>query len=397
MAKRSQRRLATAAVAGLALALSACSSASSGGSTPTTSGGANGSTGSPSVGVVAQMQKLIEANSAQPVFKAPGPPLDASKLSGKTIAIVAIDLRVPELAQVADFVKAVCKPLGIKTTVFDAASAPSAMQQGMQQAINNGAGAIISDGLVPQLISNQIKAAKAKGIPTVDVINTPPVPGVPGQGSDKNMFGNVAPNARLNGELMAAAAIVATNGHAQVGIMNTSELTVSKVETAGMKSALSKCSSCSVVNESDTSLNDWSTALPGLAATTIRSHPNINFLLTLYDAMGIFATSGVQQANATGKVRIASFDGTAAALALIQKGKIFYADTAEDPEWAAYAAVDQSMRGMLKMAPANPVLPVRYTSPSNLQGVDTSSPDAVDAALFGTGYKTGYQSLWGTS
>lgn len=382
------RLILGAAVASIALMASACSS-----STGTTDVAASPSAGGDAY--VAEMKQLIDSHRGQPEWKDPGPSLDASQLAGKTIAVVAIDLRVPALAEIVQYVKEAAGKAGMKVTVFDAKSTASLMQQGMQQAIDNGADAIISDGLVIELIANQIKAAKDKGIPTIDVINTPPKEGVPGQGSDENVFGNMAPDSVLAGQLIAATAIVQTDGKANVGIINTSELTVASTEIGAMKDTLAKCSECTIVDEQDVALTDWSTKIQGTAATMVRSQPDMNFVLTLYDAMGLFATPGIQQAGGAGKVKVASVDGTAAALALVKKGDIFVSDTAKDTAWAAWGAVDQAMRGMLEMEPANPVLPLRYIDTSDLKDVDTKSTETVSAALFGNDFRTGYLKLWG--
>jgi ribose transport system substrate-binding protein len=359
--------------------------------------GTDDSTSTGSSAIAKEMTQLIEANSQEPAFKEPGPALDASKVAGKTIAIVAIDLRVPALADVVEYAKQAAELLDLNVTVYDAKSQATGMQQGMQQAIDSGADAIISDGLVISIIEKQIKAAKDKGIPTIDVINTPPTRDVAGQGSDPNVFGNMSPDSELAGQLIAATAIAHTDGKAKVALMNTSELTASPTLFASIKETMEKCDGCEVVTETDTALNDWSTQLPGLAATQVRSNPDVNFLLPMYDAMGIFATTGVQQAAATGKVRIASQDGTPAALSLVKDGDIFVADVARSTSWAAWGAVDQAMRGMLGMEPADPVLPMRYVDTDALEDVDTSTSDTIDAALFGTAYKDGYQKLWGLS
>lgn len=345
--------------------------------------------------VVAQMKQLIEKHSVKPKFTPPGPPLDVSSLKGKTIAIQVVDARIGAIIGVADAVKEAAARAGLKTTLFDAKSSPVRMQQGFQEAINNGADAIVNDGDVVKIIANQIKAAKDKGIPTVEAINSPPVVGVPGQGSDPNTYGNVAPDSFLTGQLSAAAAIVNTNGHAKVVIMNTSEVSASPTIVAGMKDALAKCSTCSIVQITDTPLAEWSTAITGLTTTIVRSHPEVNYLLPIYSDMGIFAAAGVQQAGATGKVHIASFNGTPAAQALVKKGDIYAVNTAQDNEWIGWAVVDQAMRGMLKMEPANPIAPVRYVATKDLQNVDTSSSTALSTALFGDDYKQGFLKLWG--
>src|SRR5262249_17825750 len=150
-------------------------------------------------------------------------------------------------------------------------------------------GAIVSLGLPVQLIGSSIAAAKAKGIPTVDVINTPPKVGVPGEGSDPSVFGNVAPDYSVVGQLLAATAIVDTNGRADVSIMNTAELTAAPALVQGMKGEVATCRGCSLVSTTDTALGDWSTQLTSTAASTIRSNPEVNFLLPIYDNMAIYA------------------------------------------------------------------------------------------------------------
>lgn len=349
-----------------------------------------------STALVSEMQQLIDQHSAVPEFVAPGPPLDASQLRGRTVAAIAIDLRVPALNEVTESLRGIGERLGIQVTVFDGQGNPTQVKQGMTQAINNQVGAIISVGLPVQIISDQIAAAKQAGIPVVDVINTPPKRGVPGQGSDPNVFGNVAPDGTLVGQLLAATAIVETGGKAKVAIMNTSELTASPTFVGSMKQTLDRCGECSYV-ETDTALVDWATELPNQAAAVLRSNPDINFMLPIYDGMTLFASTGVRQAGFAGKVKMASFNGTAAALDLVADGDIVVADPAQNNDWAAWAAMDQAMRGMLGMEPADPVLPIRYVKTDNLKGVDTSSQAAVNEALFGTGYRDGFLRLWGLS
>lgn len=403
----------TAALAALATVLAACGSSGGGGTTATTAaaapGGSSSSAAAPattpsgssssSSGVVAEMQALIDKYKVQPTFTPPGPSLDASKLKGKTIAVVVVDTSIGTMNDIAKAVTEAAGKVGMKTTIFDAKSSPNLMQQGFQQAINNGADAIVNDGNVVKIVANQIKAAKDKGIPTVEDANSPPVSGVAGQGSDPNTFGNVAPDSFLDGELSAATAIVNTNGHAHVVIMNTSEVTASPTIVKGMKAALAKCSGCSIVETTDTPLAQWSTGITGLTATVIRSHPDVNYLLPIYSDMGIFAAAGIQQAGAVGKVHIASFNGSPAAEALVKKGDVYAVDSAEDNEWIGWAVVDQCMRGMLKMKPADPVTPTRWVDTKMLQdgNVDTSSTSTLSAALFGDAYKQGFLKLWGVS
>jgi ribose transport system substrate-binding protein len=138
---------------------------------------------------------------------------------------------------------------------------------------------------------------------------------------------------------------------------------------------------------------EWQTRLPGLTQSELRKNPDVNYLLPLYDGMGIFVTAGVQQAGKGDQVKVASFNATPAALDLVKKGPTFTADPGQNPGWLADGGVDQAMRGMLKMEPADPKVPLRFFDKSNLQGVDSNDQNA----LFGTSYKDGFRQLWGLS
>jgi ribose transport system substrate-binding protein len=382
---RSSRRAVVGATAAAALLLTACSGAEE-------SGGGGG--GDDASALVEEMQGLLDEYSAQPEFTEPGEALDATQLAGRTVALIAIDLRVPALTEVTESAQDVAEQVGLETTVFDGQGNPTLVNQGMTQAINSGVDAIISVGLPVQIIADQIATAAQAGIPVIDVINTPPEEGVPGQGSDPNVFGNVAPDSDLVGRLLGATAIVQTDGAAEVAIMNTSELTVAPVLVGGITATLDECEDCGYT-ETDTALVDWSTELPGQAASVVRSSPDLNFMLPIYDAMTLFASTGVRQAGAVEQVDMASFNGTAAALDLVAEGDIAVANVAQNNDWAAWAAMDQALRGMLGLEPASPILPIRYVTTDDVQDLDTSSQMAVNEALFGTAYRDGYLALWG--
>lgn len=381
------------AILGGAMVLALTLTAACGGGTGSSSAGSSGSGGTNASGVTKEMQALIDQYSKKPTFTAPGPALDASQLKGKTIALLPIDLRVPALSEVVNSVKGIAQQIGMRTTVFDGQSNPTLVTQGFTQALTSHVDAIIMM-VPPQLVASQIAAAQQAGVPVVEVVNSPPKKGVPGQGSDPHAFGVVAPDSALVGQLLAATAIVQTHGKGHVAIMNTSEVSASPMEVSAMEDTLKKCSGCDYT-KTDTALADWSTELPNQAASVVRSNPNLNFILTLYDNMAIFATAGVRQAGATGRVHMASFNGTSAALDLVKSGDIMVADPAQNNDWAAWAAMDQVMRGMLKMDPADPVLPIRYVNTADLKNVDTSSQQSVNEALFGHAYRDGYLKLWG--
>jgi ribose transport system substrate-binding protein len=353
------------------------------------SGGGTASNGGGSA-IVSKCKSMIADNRKELAFQAPGPAIDASKVKGKTVAILSVDQRVPTLAQAATAMQQAAKSAGLKTTLFDAQANPSRMVQGMQQAINQKAGAAILLGIPTKLVPGPIKKLKAASIPMVTVLNNDPVKGTPGQGSpDPNVFATSAPSYSKAGQLEACTAIVATNGKATVAIFSTPDIDPASFVVKGARQILGECSGCKVKTTTQTPLANWSTKLPGLAQSVLRRNPDINYLIATLDQMGLFMATGVRQAAS--KVPIATFNGTPAVLSLVQKGNVIAADPGEDNVWIGWHTIDQAMRGMLGKPPADPAVPIRYFDKSNLGGMDVNN----SAALYGSSYIAGYKKLWG--
>jgi ribose transport system substrate-binding protein len=339
-------------------------------------------------GIVAEAQKMID-DARQPIaFKPPGPAIDATKLRGKTVAIVSVDQRVPILAIANRSLQEAAKEVGIRTTLFDSRSEVTRMQQGIRAAVRD-ADALILTGIPIAAVQGALE--EAKDLPSVSVLNNQPEADAPGQGAGELVFASSAPDYEFGGALVAARAIVDTKGELNTMIFDTKEITPSPDVVRGMKSVLDKCPTCKV-DENTTPLAEWATALTPKAQSVIRANPNINYLLPIFDDMGIFLTAGIRQAGAAERVKVASLDGTPAALKLIQEDDVFTADPGQPTGWLGWHALDQAMRGMLGEEPSDPKIPVRLLDDSNLDGVDVEN---VDAPYGNPKYREGFRELWG--
>jgi ribose transport system substrate-binding protein len=347
--------------------------------------------GAGSAADIVTVAKLEIAAARKPLtWKAPGPPINTASLKGKRILIASIDQRVPILAAVGKATAAAAKQVGIKVTTFDAKSQFPLMGQSVQQAIDQHVDGFVSLGLPIQALPQPFKKLKAAGIPSVTVTTHEPKANAPGQGGILT-YANSAPDFFKAARLMADTAVVDTNGKANVAIIGTKEIGISATLVAGMRSVLDKCSGCKV-QLSDVALADWATKITPLAQSIVRRDPNVNYILTIFDDMAIFATAGVNQAGASDRVKVAGFNGTPAALKLIQTGHVFTADAGQPQEWQGWHVLDQVMRGMLKKKPGNPVMPIRYFDDQTLKGLNTNS----QASLYGNpAFKQGFKKLWG--
>lgn len=357
-----------------------------------TTGAGAGTTEAGGAEIVSEAQQLIDAAKEPLQFEAPGPPIDVSSLEGKRILILSVDQRVPTLAQAAGVMQEAGTAAGVQVDIFDAKSDVARMQQGLDQAVR-GADAAILLGIPIALVGPGLEAAKEANVPTVSVLNNEPVEGEPGQGAgDPNVYASTAPSYFKGGQLVAAKAIVDTNGEAKLVIFNTSEITPSTPMVDGMKDILERCDTCEIAAENDTPLAEWSTALTGKAVSAIQQNPDVNYLLPIFDGMGIFVHAGILQANAGDRVKVAAFNGTPAALDLIVQGDTFTGDPGQPNGWLGWHAIDQALRGMLGEEPGNPEIPIRFFDDESLEGLDVND---VDEPYGNPDYEAGFKELWG--
>ncbi|MEA2466802.1 MAG: ribose transport system substrate-binding protein [Thermoleophilaceae bacterium] len=381
--------LAVSAVCALAIVVAACGGSDSG-SSGDSGGGASTTADSGSASIVSECEDTL-TQAKQPLkFEAPGPPIDVSKLKGKKVTFVSLAQSVPAIADAANQTKEAGAELGIQVDIWDTKGDVRRMQQGIEQAVTQKADAIILLGIPTSVTGNALKKAADAGIPVVSELNNEPDAAAPGQGAGPNIYATTAPSYVEVGGWLACKAIVDTGGKANVVIFGAKELQPSAKEVEGMRATLEKCSECKV-DENSTPVADWQTRLPGLAQSTIRKDPNVNYLLPLYDGMGIFVTTGVRQSGATGKVKVASFNASPPALELVQAGDILTADPGQPPGWLAWGGLDQAMRGMLGEKPGTPKVPLRFFDSENLKGLDVKDQDA----LFGSEFRDGFRKLWG--
>jgi ribose transport system substrate-binding protein len=337
----------------------------------------------------AEAERAIEAASGALEFQAPGPAVDASEVKGSAVKIVAVDLFVPALSAINDSFTGLAGQLGVEVDTFNAKSQVNQMQLGVRQAINARADAIVLLGVPADLVRPELLDAEAKGIPVINVINNQPDAGQPGQGAGEGFYATVAPDFVASGQLVAYHALLNAGADTTALLITSPELQPAAPVMEGFKSVLDECEECTVI-EKEVPLEKWGTDITPLVISTIRANPDLDYVLPIFDDMAVMATAGVQQASATGKVRVASLNASPAALELVKDGKVLTADPGISNDWAAWATMDQSIRGILDLEPADPVVPTRFIDTEVLASADSATPEAVLAA----DYREGFLELW---
>ena len=327
---------------------------------------------------------------AIPAFEPPGPTVDVSSLRGKTIYSIPIDTKTQFFTAVESAQKSVAEAAGLTYVTFPADGSITSYQQGIQQAVNAQAGAILLNGPLPGTLAPQVAAAVAAGIPVIPLHETDAT-GAQQTGVTAEAYAQF----NLAAKLFTDAAIVDLAGKP------VNALVIQSSETgpaAGMVKAIAdELSAHGPAGSKSTVINvsvpQWSTQIQSQVQTALLRDPTINAVLPIYDSMAQYAAPGIRQAAAARDVGIYSFNGTPSILALLASGDTVRVDIGEDPAWIAHVAMDVTFRAILKQ-PAVPgeTGPVRLIDKTNV--AETGNPPQLGKG-FGDAYVAGFQKLWG--
>jgi ribose transport system substrate-binding protein len=376
---RITRTAATAALAGILLFTAGCGSSSSGSDEVTSDG----------TDKAAAAQKIVDAAKEVPSSEDLGEPIDVSSLKGKTIYSIPIDSKAEFYSVGEKAMKAVAEEAGVNFVTFPSDGTQTSYQQGIQQAINAKAGAILLNGPLAETLGPQIDAAKAAGIPVIPLhLSDSQGEGTPGLDYEAFAPFNQAAQlftqyaiANLEGAPVHALVIEVSETGPSEGMVKTIEDTLKSEGPDG--------STATVINAP---VAQWSTQVQGLVQSALLKDPKINAVLPIYDSIALYAAPGIAQAAGGKDIKIYSFNGTPAILKMISDGSVAV-DVAENPDWVAYVNIDVAFRAMLGVAPIpGETGPLRLIDESNV--AETGNPPESGKG-FGDTYGQAYLELWG--
>jgi ribose transport system substrate-binding protein len=392
-----QRQLniaALAAIGGCVLAVAGCGSSSSSSTSSTAAAGASSTPAAttPASGSdpVAAAQAKIAAHTAMPQFSPPGPAFDAAKAKGETVWVVPTASNIPLVPLVDNAMQQALALSGVKTHAVTTTGTTADWVNGMNQAVDQGAGAIVLLSVDPKLLGPQIAAATKAHIPVVWNFAV--------AGDVKQIQPDIAASVPLpfpdSARLIADDAIVETKGKAHILPVGTAEVRQDKqMLDAQAEELKTVCPDCKAEKPINAPLPDWATRMGDAVRTTLLGNSDINFVTPNYDGMEQFIAPAIRQANPSGSIKTASFNGTPSVLKEIGKG-IVTADVGQSNRWIGWATADQVLRVMTGTAPvADEKIPVRVWNASNIS--EATGPNAENG--YGDSYVAGYKKLWGVA
>lgn len=376
--------------AALAFAVAGCgasekkgSSTGGGGSTePTSSAG-----GSSAAGLEAAKAEVKKLRGETTAFTPPGPRIDASPLTGKTVWYIPLSASIAGLSGNGQGVKEAAKALGLQYKTCDGKFQPAQVSACLRQASNSKPAGIVTNSVDPANVAPAIKAAAQAKIPIMSL----------------NGYGKESDTLRFigNGNQESAAAamnwiIADSNGKANVFAVNlTGSVQVDQDAAASKKPLKENCPACQYrsIELGDGQLDTVSSA----TSTALLRNPKANYGFSIYDFSAPDFERGARQAGRTNTMKLVSSGGTANNLKEIASGGFQVANAGPNSNQIGWQAMDRLLRLILRKPPADKLTyPVRMFDNENVRSLRITTDAQASGEWFGRStYKQEFPTLWG--
>jgi ribose transport system substrate-binding protein len=335
----------------------------------------------------AQIKKYM----APPKFIPPGPAFDASKAKGKTILSIPVSSANPFTANIETAMQGAAKLLGIKFINYTNQAQVPQWVQGIGQAINRKVDLIdMLGGTDPRVLGPQVAAAKRAGIPIgtshlYDITQTPVA-------VDFSIPADYQRAARLEADWV----ILDTKGKADVVVVTSNEIVPTPAIVNALKDEFAKqCGASCKMTLINAPVPDWSTKIQPQVQSALVKDPNINYVIPIYDSMSQFVVPAITAAGRTGKVHIATYNGTPFVMGYLSKGNAVRFEVGENLNWLGWAYIDAEARilaGQKISGQFNEHTALRAFTSENIG--EAGNPPKLSTG-YGDAYVVGYKKLWG--
>jgi ribose transport system substrate-binding protein len=294
-ASPNRRRRSTYGVAAVlaVLLLSVVACSSSGSHTSQSSAANNSSTAAASSCAVTASARFSKEtaplNQSMPTTLIP-----AVKFKGKTVWDIQINAD-PTTQAIASGLQEAGQAIGVNVRLYDGQGTPSVFNDGINQAVAQGAAAILLNGVDPSLVPDALENAASKRIPVVDILGPSPTAPYP-----TGMVSHMAFDPEALGAAQADYALAKSG--CKGGILYTVDqgAEVENLLVAGAKAEVAAlCSSCAFY-WTETTDTQIATKLSGQVEAELQQHPDIGYVLLGSDPMAQYVGNALTTLSKTG-------------------------------------------------------------------------------------------------
>ncbi|MCL8027669.1 sugar ABC transporter substrate-binding protein [Nocardioides bruguierae] len=346
--RRTTIALAAAATA-LALSMTACTSATEASDDSSSASTADLTDAQQSC--VDSVQPKVEAASAEVDLLAPDSPIDLDAVSGETIWFITVTMNQFSSDMLAG-VEEAADAAGVSVKSYDGQGSTNRYNEGIEQAIAQGAAGIILVGIDPSVVSSALADADAAGIPVQNTLNSDPDDELA-----EGLYGNLTSDFSADGATMADWALADSGCDATISIIYSSAIKVwDLMATAAEAEIKAECSDCNV-DMLDIDLANAATDVGAQLQSSLQKNPDTNYVIPVWDSAVTYVTPVIAAAGSDAKV--ISRDGLEANIAWVLDGTQDVTVGTPPTDWLGWLSVDDLLRAMTGEDAPGYVIPTR--------------------------------------
>ncbi|WP_259313578.1 sugar ABC transporter substrate-binding protein [Capillimicrobium parvum] len=364
-----------------------------GDSSTTATGGAGTSATGTQNAALDEARTSLDQLRAPVQFKAPGPAFDAGGLTGKTVYAIVPGLSFPFVQSVVQGEKEAAEALGMNLVAVDSRGQVGTASGLIDQAVSRKAAAIILQSVPAEALAAPLKEAARAGIPIIELTaRDPQAP--PASLEQLGIKGIVSFCYTCAARQMASVVATDSGGKANTVLVGSPDLaTTGPMLKAFTEEYTRLCPGCKLATK-QVQLVQWNTQLPSLTSSVLKSDPDVNYMVPLYDAMEPSMAPSVARTGKAGNVKFVSYNATLPVMQALKRKDMVLADIGSPLVWLGWGAIDQTARILSGKPPVESEnLPNRLFDASNIDSLDLSKPEE---AWYGPAdFRTEYKKLWG--
>jgi ribose transport system substrate-binding protein len=308
-------------------------------------------------------QKVAAASGPNPAWD--GPRTGPAGVTGKTIAIIAEDLRNGGILGVAQGVSEAAKVMGWDVKVFDAAGIPPGRDMAAADALASRPDGVILIGASARDMESRLKRFADRGVPIVGWHVGPKA----GPMENSPVAVNISTDPLEVARIAAMAAVVASGGRANVVIFTDPNFEIAMAKANAMAAIIRACKGCALLEMRDVAISNSAEQMPAVTRELLaRYGKRWTYALAINDIYFDYAAPELTKAGVprNGISLLSAGDGSAPAFMRIQAG-IFQTGTVAEPlNLHGWQLVDELNRLLAHQPVSGYVAPVHLVTSQNI-------------------------------
>jgi ribose transport system substrate-binding protein len=356
-------------------------------------GGVSDAAGDLSAAQVTSLKAALAAAVKVPHWEAGGPAISAKGMAGKTVFLLN-DSSNQFTTSFNAGVAAAAKALGMKFTTGNGNSVATQDVQAIDNAVTAKVAVIILLAQTPATLASGLVKAKAAGIPVIETfIGDPSLPSAADKALGINADATYCYS--CTGKLAAEYEILKTGGKVDSVVQQFAGSPPSDATAAGWKQAIEQyCPKTCSVKYDDVTMGANTVQEIQSGTQVAAQNPKVNAIFPVYDYQMAYMLPELQAANAANRIDLLSENADQAQMQEMASGDAVKVDVGNPVEWDGWAAMDQALRAIMKLAPVvNEKTPVRLFDTANVKSIDLTANPA--SWYGGANYAQDYEKLWG--